>query len=44
MAASKDEYLDKSKALHLAVAMGPKMDQTWELNLVVRKGAKTVRR
>ena len=37
MAVLKDEKLDKSKALHLAVAIGPKMDQTWELNLVVRK-------
>jgi len=42
MAASKDENLDATKALHLAVAMGPKMDQTCESNLVVRKDAKTV--
>jgi len=42
MAASKDENLDATKALHLATARGIAMDQTWGLSFAVRKDAKTV--
>ena len=42
MAASKDEDLDATKALNLAVTREPKTDLPSGLRLVVRKDAKTV--
>ena len=42
MAASKDEDLDATMALHLATAREIAMDQAWASNLVLRKDTKTV--